>query len=64
MSVAAATGSATSSRPGGSSIGGPSVKDARKKIAKGDLTAYKELTEAYRVEGKADDAIAAGEKYV
>src|SRR6266446_5993852 len=46
------------------SSSGPSVGDAQKKIAKGNLAAYKELTEAYRVEGKQDDAIAAGEKYL
>jgi tetratricopeptide (TPR) repeat protein len=46
------------------SAGGPSVKDAREKIEKGDLSAYKELTEAYRAEGKQDEAIAAGEQYV
>jgi len=48
----------------GSSTGGPSVKDAREKIDKGDLAAYKELTEAYRSEGKQDEAIAAGEQYL
>ena len=36
----------------------------RDKIADGNLAAYKELSEAYRVEGKQDEAIAAGEKYV
>lgn len=46
------------------SSGGPSVEDAREKIEKGDLSAYKELTEAYRADGKQDEAIAAGEKYV
>ena len=48
----------------GSSSGGPSVKDAQKKIAKGDLAAYKELTDAYRAENEPDKAIAAGEQYV
>jgi tetratricopeptide (TPR) repeat protein len=47
-----------------SSSSGPSVGDARDKIAKGNLAAYKELAEAYRVENKQDEAIAAGEKYV
>ncbi|HMJ00611.1 MAG TPA: hypothetical protein VK488_12305 [Gaiellaceae bacterium] len=46
------------------SSSGPSVGDAQKKIAKGDLTAYKELAEAYRADGNEDAAIAAGEKYV
>ena len=46
------------------SSSGPSVGDARDKIADGNLAAYKELSEAYRVEGKQDEAIAAGEKYV
>ena len=46
------------------SSGGPSVDDARNKIEDGDLAAYKELAEAYRTEGKQDDAIAAGESYV
>ncbi len=49
---------------GGSSSGGPSVNNARKKIAKGDLSAYKELADAYRAQNNADAAIAAGEKYV
>jgi tetratricopeptide (TPR) repeat protein len=48
----------------GTSAGGPSVGDARKKIDKGDLTAYKELADAYRNENKTDDAIAAGEQYL
>jgi tetratricopeptide (TPR) repeat protein len=48
----------------GSSTGGPSVKDAQKKIAKGDLAAYKELADAYRQDGKIDQAIAAGEQYL
>jgi tetratricopeptide (TPR) repeat protein len=47
---------------GGSS--GPSVGDAQDKIKNGDLAAYKELAEAYRTEGKQDEAIAAGESYV
>jgi tetratricopeptide (TPR) repeat protein len=47
---------------GGSS--GPSVKDARNKIDKGDLTAYKELADAYRSDGKTDEAILAGEQYL
>jgi tetratricopeptide (TPR) repeat protein len=49
---------------GQSSASGPSVGDAQKKIAKGDLAAYKELAEAYRSEGKQDEAITAGESYV
>ena len=49
---------------GGSSGGGPSVNDARKKIDKGNLAAYKELSDAYRAQNKQDEAIAAGEKYV
>ena len=48
----------------GSSSGGPSVKDAQKKIDKGDLAAYEELAEAYRVENEPDKAIAAGEQYL
>jgi len=48
----------------GSSTGGPSVKDAQKKIDKGDLAAYKELADAYRQDGKVDQAIAAGEQYL
>lgn len=47
---------------GGSS--GPSVKDAQKKIDKGDLVAYKELADAYRQDGKLAQAIAAGEQYL
>ena len=43
---------------------GPSVGDAQEKIDDGNLAAYKELTEAYRAEGKQDEAIAAGEAYV
>jgi tetratricopeptide (TPR) repeat protein len=46
------------------SSSGPSVGDAQKKIKKGDLAAYKELAEAYRVAGKQDEAIAAGEQYI
>jgi tetratricopeptide (TPR) repeat protein len=46
------------------SSSGPSVSDAQEKIDKGDLTAYKELTEAYRADGKQDEAIAAGEAYM
>jgi len=49
---------------GQSSSSGPSVGDARNKIEKGDLAAYKELAEAYRSEGKQDEAITAGELYV
>jgi hypothetical protein len=48
----------------GASSSGPSVGDAKKKIQKGDLAAYKELTEAYRAENEPDKAIAAGEQYV
>jgi tetratricopeptide (TPR) repeat protein len=48
----------------GSSSGGPSVGDALSKIKKGDVTAYKELAQAYRTQNKQDEAIAAGEKYV
>jgi len=48
----------------GASSSGPSVDDAKKKIEKGDLAAYKELTEAYRAENEPDKAIAAGEQYV
>jgi tetratricopeptide (TPR) repeat protein len=47
---------------GGSS--GPSVKDAQKKIDKGDLTAYKELSDAYRQDGDVDQSIVAGEQYL
>jgi predicted Zn-dependent protease len=47
---------------GGSS--GPSVSDAQGKIDDGNLAAYKELAEAYRAEGKSDEAITAGEAYV
>jgi hypothetical protein len=43
---------------------GPSVGDAQEKIDDGNLAAYKELTEAYRSEGKQDEAITAGEAYV
>jgi len=48
----------------GTATGRPSAKDARKKISKGNLAAYKELAEAYRAENKPDDAISAGEQYV
>jgi len=43
---------------------GPSVSDAQKKIDKGDLAAYKELADAYRQDGKLDQAITAGEQYL
>jgi tetratricopeptide (TPR) repeat protein len=43
---------------------GSSVDDAKDKIAEGDRTAYKELAEAYRTEGKQEEAIAAGESYI
>jgi tetratricopeptide (TPR) repeat protein len=46
------------------SSSGPSVGDAREKIAKGDLAAYKELNEAYLADNKQDEALAAGEKYI
>jgi tetratricopeptide (TPR) repeat protein len=46
------------------SSSGPSVDDAREKIADGNLAAYKELAEAYRAENRQEEAIAAGEKYV
>jgi predicted Zn-dependent protease len=46
------------------SSGGPSVGDAKDKIENGDRTAYKELAEAYRTEGKQQEAIAAGESYI
>lgn len=49
---------------GSSSSTGPSVKDAQKKIDKGNLAAYKELADAYRNETKTDDAITAGEQYL
>lgn len=49
---------------GSSSATGPSVKDAQKKIDKGNLAAYKELADAYRNENKTDDAITAGEQYL
>jgi tetratricopeptide (TPR) repeat protein len=49
---------------GSSSVSGPSVKDAQKKIDNGDLAAYKELADAYRNENKSDDAITAGEQYL
>ena len=47
-----------------SSNSGPSVDDAQEKIDDGNLAAYKELTQAYRADGKQDEAIAAGEQYV
>jgi tetratricopeptide (TPR) repeat protein len=43
---------------------GPSVGDAREKIEKGNLAAYKELSNAYQAENKPDEALAAGEKYI
>jgi tetratricopeptide (TPR) repeat protein len=43
---------------------GPSVGDAQDKIDEGDPIGYKELAEAYRADGKQDEAIAAGEDYV
>jgi tetratricopeptide (TPR) repeat protein len=49
--------------PGGTSSG-PSVGDAMNKIEDGDRTAYKELAEAYRTEGKPEEAITAGESYI
>lgn len=49
---------------GQSSSGGPSVKNAEKKIKKGDPTGYKDLAEAYRADNKPDKTIAAGEQYV
>jgi hypothetical protein len=49
---------------GGGGASGPSVKDAQEKIGKGDLTAYKELADAYRADGKLDEAILAGEQYL
>lgn len=52
------------SNPGGTASGGPSVDDAQDKIEEGDRTAYKELAEAYRAEGKQEEAITAGEAYV
>ena len=48
----------------GSATGGPSVGDAKDKIADGNLAAYKELADAYRAENKPEEAIAAGEQYV
>ena len=48
----------------GGGTSGPSVSDAQKKIDKGELTAYKELADAYRQDGKLDQAIAAGEQYL
>ena len=41
-----------------SSSSGPSVDDAQEKIDDGNLAAYKELTEAYRADGKQEEAIA------
>jgi tetratricopeptide (TPR) repeat protein len=49
--------------PGGSASG-PSVGSAQDKIDDGNLAAYKELAEAYRAEGKQEEAITAGESYV
>jgi tetratricopeptide (TPR) repeat protein len=48
----------------GNTSSGPSVDKAKDKIADGDRAAYKELAEAYRTEGKQEEAIAAGESYV
>jgi tetratricopeptide (TPR) repeat protein len=48
----------------GGTTSGPSVSDAQKKIDKGDLVAYKELADAYRQDGKTDQAITAGEQYL
>src|SRR5262245_66302678 len=47
------------SNVGGGGSSGPSVSDAQKKIQKGDLTAYKELADAYRAAGDLDRAITA-----
>src|SRR6266511_4125237 len=44
----------------GGTSGGPSVDDAKKKIEKGDLAAYKELAEAYRANNEPDKAIGTG----
>src|SRR5262245_2656753 len=52
------------SNVGGGGSSGPSVSDAQKKIQKGDLTAYKELADAYRADGDLDQAITAGEQYL
>jgi tetratricopeptide (TPR) repeat protein len=49
---------------GGSGSSGPSVSDAQGKIKKGDLVAYKELADAYRQDGKLEQAISAGEQYL
>src|SRR5262245_26262991 len=49
---------------GSGGTSGPSVSDAQKKIQKGDLVAYKELADAYRQDGKLDQAISAGEQYL
>ena len=43
---------------------GPSVGDAQDKIEDGNLAAYKELAEAYRADGKQEEAITAGESYL
>ena len=48
----------------GGSASGPSVDSAQDKIDDGNLAAYKELAEAYRAEGKQEEAITAGERYV
>ena len=47
-----------------SSTGGPSVGDAKDKIEKGNLAAYKELADAYRNENKTDETIVADEQYL
>jgi tetratricopeptide (TPR) repeat protein len=49
---------------GQSSSSGPSVKDARKKIEKGDPAGYKELADAYTADNEPDQAISALEQYV
>jgi tetratricopeptide (TPR) repeat protein len=49
---------------GGGGSSGPSVSDAQGKIKKGDLVAYKELADAYRQDGKLEQAISAGEQYL
>ena len=49
---------------GGGGTSGPSVSDAQKKIDKGNLAAYKELADAYRQDGKLDQAVAAGDQYL
>lgn len=48
----------------GGAPSGPSVKDAQEKIDDGNLAAYKELSEAYRADGKVDEGILAGEEYI